>query len=56
MLRGADPPELIAAMAARSPRGPIGEPDDAADVGAFLCGPDARWVTGHNIRAGGGVR
>jgi 3-oxoacyl-[acyl-carrier protein] reductase len=33
----------------------LGEPADVADVIAFLCGPDGRWVTGQNIQAGGGL-
>jgi NAD(P)-dependent dehydrogenase (short-subunit alcohol dehydrogenase family) len=35
--------------------GPAGHPADVADVVAFLAGPDGRWVTGQNIRAGGGI-
>ncbi|MGK5631454.1 SDR family oxidoreductase [Streptomyces sp. URMC 123] len=32
----------------------VGQPDDVADVVAFLASPDARWVTGQNIDASGG--
>ncbi len=32
----------------------IGQPDDVADVVAFLAGPAARWVTGAVIEVGGG--
>jgi 3-oxoacyl-[acyl-carrier protein] reductase len=42
------------AAAARSALGRIGEPDDIADVVAFLASPDARWVTGTWIDATGG--
>ncbi|MVU77647.1 SDR family oxidoreductase [Nocardia sp. ET3-3] len=38
-----------------SPFGRIGTPGDIADVAAFLASPDARWITGQNIGAGGGV-
>ncbi|MGA8115317.1 MAG: SDR family oxidoreductase [Actinocatenispora sp.] len=38
-----------------TPLGRIGEPADVADVIAFLCGPDARWVSGQNLRATGGL-
>jgi 3-oxoacyl-[acyl-carrier protein] reductase len=33
----------------------LGEPEDIADVVAFLVSDDARWVTGQNIRANGGL-
>ena len=33
----------------------LGRPEDVADVVAFLVSDDARWVTGQNIRANGGV-
>lgn len=35
--------------------GRLGEPADVADVVAFLCGPDGRWMTGQNLRATGGL-
>jgi 3-oxoacyl-[acyl-carrier protein] reductase len=38
-----------------SPFGRIGRPSDVGDVIALLAGPDARWVTGQLIGAGGGV-
>lgn len=42
-----------AAAAQRSPFGRIAAPDDIADVVAFLCGPDARWLSGQTLRANG---
>jgi 3-oxoacyl-[acyl-carrier protein] reductase len=33
----------------------IGQPDDIADVVAFLAGPRARWITGEVIEATGGT-
>jgi 3-oxoacyl-[acyl-carrier protein] reductase len=33
----------------------VGEPEDVADVAVFLASDEARWVTGQNIAAGGGV-
>lgn len=38
-----------------TPLGRLGRPDDIADVIAFLASEEARWITGQNIRAGGGV-
>jgi NAD(P)-dependent dehydrogenase (short-subunit alcohol dehydrogenase family) len=34
----------------------IGQPDDIADVVAFLASNDARWITGRSIEASGGGR
>jgi 3-oxoacyl-[acyl-carrier protein] reductase len=56
MLRGANTTEDLAAMPGMSPLGRLGQPADVADVVAFLAGPDGRWMTGQNLRAGGGVR
>ena len=41
------------AAAQRSPFGRIATPDDIADVVAFLCGPEARWLSGQTLRANG---
>ncbi|WP_214469839.1 SDR family oxidoreductase [Mesorhizobium sp. dw_380] len=38
-----------------SPFGRIGAPRDVADVAVFLASDEARWLTGGNIQAGGGV-
>jgi len=38
-----------------SPLKRLGTADDIADVVAFVVGEEARWVTGQNIHAGGGV-
>jgi 3-oxoacyl-[acyl-carrier protein] reductase len=49
-------PDRDREVAARmSPFGRVGTPDDVADVALFLAGPAARWVTGQNLGAGGGV-
>lgn len=42
-----------AAAAQRSPFGRIAKPDDIADVVAFLCAPEARWLSGETLRANG---
>jgi 3-oxoacyl-[acyl-carrier protein] reductase len=38
----------------RFPMGRIGKPEDAAELIAFLCSPQAAWVTGQVIHAEGG--
>jgi 3-oxoacyl-[acyl-carrier protein] reductase len=35
--------------------GRLGRPEDIADVVAFLASDEARWITGQNIRANGGL-
>lgn len=49
------PGEVIEKMAAETPLGRLGEPDDIADIVAFLASHDGRWITGQSIAAGGGV-
>ena len=46
--------ELTETIAARTPAGRIGHPDDLAGVVAFLCGSEADWVRGQTIVADGG--
>jgi len=41
--------------AAMSPFNRIGDPEDVAEIAVFLAGEAARWVTAHNIGAGGGA-
>jgi len=38
-----------------SPFHRVGTPEDVADVATFLASDAARWVTGQNLQAGGGV-
>jgi 3-oxoacyl-[acyl-carrier protein] reductase len=38
----------------QTPMGRYGTPEEVADVIAFLCGDDARFVTGHELRVDGG--
>ena len=35
--------------------GRLGKGEDIADVTAFLCSEQARWITGQNIRVNGGI-
>jgi 3-oxoacyl-[acyl-carrier protein] reductase len=41
--------------AGMSPFGRIGSPEEVAEVTTFLASDAARWVTGQNVGAGGGV-
>ena len=46
---------LAAERAALVPLGRVATPEDMADVIAFLLGPDARYVTGHDLIVDGGI-
>ena len=48
--------EAEAGFVAMTPLGRAGQPDDIADVVAFLASDDARWLTGEDITASGGLR
>jgi 3-oxoacyl-[acyl-carrier protein] reductase len=55
MLRSSTTAEQRQQVAAMTPLGRVGEPEDIADIVAFLVSPDARWLTGQNLRATGGL-
>jgi len=48
-------PHLREVGAALSPLGRTGQPEEIAEVVAFLVGPGGSWLTGCNVQAGGGV-
>lgn len=50
-----DIPEVVDQMAALSAFNRVGEPQDVADVVAFLATDDARWITGAFVDATGGT-
>ena len=50
------PAEYRATVAASSPFGRIGLPDDIAGVVRFLASEESRWITGQSIIANGGAR
>ncbi len=56
MLLGEEPPgsELERQLAARTPLGRIGEPEEIARVALFLAGPLSEFVTGEHLLATGG--
>ena len=47
--------ETIDQLTAQTPLGRLGQPEDIADVVAFLVSDDARWLTGQNIKPTGGL-
>ncbi len=49
------PPEAVEQAINMTPLGRLGQPEDVADVVAFLVGEDGRWMTGQLVRAGGGL-
>ncbi|NUU23423.1 MAG: SDR family oxidoreductase [Streptomycetaceae bacterium] len=55
LLRGTNPPEALDAVVGLTPLGRLGQPADVADIVAFLAGDDARWLTGQNLHATGGI-
>ncbi|GHF64594.1 hypothetical protein GCM10010218_52720 [Streptomyces mashuensis] len=48
-------PEVVEQMAGLSAFNRVGEPEDVADVVAFLASDDARWITGSFVDATGGT-
>ncbi|MFF4415829.1 SDR family NAD(P)-dependent oxidoreductase [Streptosporangium sp. NPDC001559] len=48
-------PEVVAAFEAITALGRLGEPEDVADVVAFLASPQGRWVTGQTVDVSGGT-
>lgn len=49
------PQEQVDMLIAQTPLGRLGQPQDVADVVVFLASEEARWVTGQNIQANGGI-
>ncbi|MDK1375342.1 MULTISPECIES: SDR family oxidoreductase [unclassified Sinorhizobium] len=47
--------ELIAQFTKMPPLERLGQPEDIANVVAFLVGPDAGWINGQILRANGGI-
>ena len=44
----------VSAAAEQSPLGRLGQPQDIADVVAFVVSDQCRWITGHTFQANGG--
>ena len=49
------PQEVVDRLAAASPLGRLGTPEDIARVVAVLAGPDGRWINGQTVFANGGI-
>lgn len=54
-LRGVTPERVVADYVAQTPLGRLEEPEDVADVVAFLCSDYARFMTGQSVNVTGGV-
>ncbi|WP_405063858.1 SDR family oxidoreductase [Kribbella sp. NBC_01505] len=55
MFHDNNPPEIQQLLISFTALARVGQPADIADVVAFLAGPDSRWLTGQNLRVGGGL-
>jgi 3-oxoacyl-[acyl-carrier protein] reductase len=49
------PPHVQEAAAKESPFNRLGRAQDIADIVAFLCSDEARWLTGQSLHATGGA-
>jgi len=49
------PREVIDRLSKLAPLERLGQPEDIANVVAFLAGPDGAWVNGQVLRANGGI-
>ncbi len=49
------PEALRQQLIQHTPLGRLGQPEDIAEVVGFLASPAARWMTGQNVRATGGL-
>ncbi len=49
------PEEVVDRLAKLAPLERLGQPQDIADVVAFLAGPDGGWINGQTLRANGGI-
>ena len=48
-------PRLVEIAPSMSALGRVGKTEDVADVVAWLCSEESRWITGQNLQAGGGA-
>jgi 3-oxoacyl-[acyl-carrier protein] reductase len=49
------PQDVVDRLAKLAPLERLGQPQDIADIVAFLAGPDGAWINGQTLRANGGI-
>ncbi|MFZ6044893.1 SDR family oxidoreductase [Pseudomonas sp. CR3202] len=49
------PPELVERLIKQAPLERLGNPEDIANLVAFLVGPEGAWVNGQTLRVNGGI-
>lgn len=54
-LTAGQPAAVLEQIAAQNPLRRLGEPDDIAEIVAFLASDAGRWLTGQTVHAGGGL-
>lgn len=47
--------QIIKAAASGNPHNRLGQPEEVADVIAFLCSPSSRWMSGQILAVNGGM-
>lgn len=47
--------QIVDALRKVSPMNKLGEPEEIANVVAFIASPEAGWINGQNIRVNGGM-
>ena len=52
--KGPVPPQVLAAIQARTPLGRLGKPEEIAAIAAFLASDQASYITGQTLYADGG--
>jgi len=53
---GIDGSDFLKQLAAQTPLGRIGQPEDIAPIAVFLASQDSGWLTGETLLASGGLR
>lgn len=48
--------EFMAEIAAQTPLGRVGQPQDTANLASFLCSPEGGWINGQIVYSNGGIK
>jgi 3-oxoacyl-[acyl-carrier protein] reductase len=48
--------DFMAEIAAQTPLGRVGQPQDTANLASFLCSPEGGWINGQIVYSNGGVK